>query len=221
MSSAPFNPLDKLILGKSVADALLRCEAQPLPPTGSFEGAGIYAIYYSGSFAPYRPLVRRQVDEKRSPIYVGKAVPPGARKAGLGIGINPGKALYRRLKEHSKSIEAADNLALRDFTCKYLVCDDIWIPLGERLLIQGFRPVWNVLIDGFGIHDPGSGRHGQVASRWDTLHPGRGIAAKRAPHSSSIRDLTQLLNDFFSGKNVPIIPTTEVMSAEADDEDDE
>ncbi|MBL0382473.1 MAG: Eco29kI family restriction endonuclease [Desulfofustis sp. PB-SRB1] len=38
------------------------------------------------------------------PIYVGKAVPPGARKGNFGLNIDPGLALYRRLKEHTESI---------------------------------------------------------------------------------------------------------------------
>ena len=33
--------------------------------------------------------------------------------------------------------------------------DDIWIPLGESLLIEMFVPLWNRILDGFGIHDLG------------------------------------------------------------------
>jgi len=51
----PFNPLDKRNLGESVAEALLQVEAQPLPPK-QFIGAGVYAIYYAGSFSAYARL---------------------------------------------------------------------------------------------------------------------------------------------------------------------
>lgn len=44
---------------------------------------------------------------------------------------------------------------------------------GEGVLIRHFQPVWNQIIDGFGNHDPGSGRYQQKRSVWDLLHPGR------------------------------------------------
>jgi hypothetical protein len=56
--------------------------------------------------------------------------------------------------------------------------DDIWIPLGESLLIARFAPVWNSLVDGFGNHDPGKGRYEGLKPRWDVLHPGRAWAVK-------------------------------------------
>ncbi|WP_218119560.1 Eco29kI family restriction endonuclease [Roseospirillum parvum] len=56
--------------------------------------------------------------------------------------------------------------------------DDIWIPLGESLLISRFVPLWNKWVDGFGNHDPGGGRYNQERSRWDVLHPGRPWATK-------------------------------------------
>ncbi len=94
------------------------------------------------------------------------------------MGDEPGPALFRRLKEHAESIKNSENLEISDFQCRYLVVDDIWIPLGESLLIARFSPVWNKLIDGYGNHDPGSGRYNQMRSRWDTLHPGRPWALK-------------------------------------------
>ena len=53
----PFNPLDKRNLGESVADALLDTDAQSLPPI-PFIGAGVYAIYYTGSFSAYEQLAK-------------------------------------------------------------------------------------------------------------------------------------------------------------------
>ncbi len=82
-------------------------------------------------------------------------------------------ALSARLRQHAASIDQADNLNIEDFDCRFLVVEDIWIPLGENLLIAKFAPIWSKLIDGFGNQDPGSGRYNQVQSRWDVLHPGR------------------------------------------------
>lgn len=129
----PFNPLDKQNLGISVVRALLSQTLHPLPPSQKFKGAGVYAIYYAGAHELYRSLnIQSDDDTEKSPIYVGKAVPAGAR---MGI-------------------------------------------LGETLLIEQFRPIWNVLVPGFGNHDPGKGRYNQQRSAWDTLHPGRQWAAK-------------------------------------------
>lgn len=89
------------------------------------------------------------------------------------------------LSEHRKSIEQVANLEIGDFWCRYLVVDDIWIPLGESLLIQRHRPIWNSLIDGFGNHDPGAGRHKGARPNWDTLHPGRSWAERCAPSKLS------------------------------------
>ena len=76
----PFNPLDKKNLGISVGDALLTSKASPLPPDDKFIGAGIYCLYYRGPFEPYRRMAEMNSDKWRVPVYVGKAVPAGARK---------------------------------------------------------------------------------------------------------------------------------------------
>lgn len=180
----PFNPLDKTNLGESVADALLNQPVGALPPS-PFIGAGIYALYYSGTFPTYAELTERNANERfEQPIYVGKAVPAGARKGGFGLGADPGQVLFKRLSEHASSIEQANNIALEDFHCRFLVVDDIWIPLAESLLIEMYRPLWNRSIDGFGNHDPGKGRYNQQKSPWDILHPGRPWAEKlQAPHA--------------------------------------
>ena len=181
----PFNPLDKRNLGESVTQALLTAPAMPLDRLASFPGAGVYALYYTGGFSAYAKLAKRAKsapgrDQAAIPIYVGKAVPAGARR-GVRSGVIdnlPGKVLYKRLEEHAQSIDAAQNLDLADFQCRFLVVDDIWIPLGESLLIARFTPLWKTLIDGFGNHDPGSGRYAGVRPRWDVLHPGRAWATR-------------------------------------------
>jgi len=180
-TTEPYNPLDKRNLGKSVADALLNDPPDPLGGLAKFKGAGIYAIYYTGDFDLYAPIAERNRENRfELPIYVGKAIPAGARKGGVGLGIDPGTALFSRLSDHAKSIDQAENLELSDFHCRYLVVDDIWIPLGESLLISKFSPLWNQWLDGFGNHDPGKGRYNQERSRWDVLHPGRPFAMKCA-----------------------------------------
>lgn len=188
MSEQPYNPLDKVNLGASVAEAMLGREVHPLGSLVPFQGAGIYAIYYTGDFDAYRPIRERNSDGKwQVPIYVGKAVPPGARKGNVGLS-SPGttSVLFKRLVEHAESIKATTNLNIEDFHCRYLVVDDIWIPLGESLLIAKFAPVWNTLVDGFGNHDPGAGRYEGLRPRWDVLHPGRawGEKCKQRPESA-------------------------------------
>lgn len=187
-----FNPLDKENLGKSVADALLERPTEPLPPSEGFIGAGVYAIYYTGDYPAYAQLAEKNRDgEFAQPIYVGRAIPAGARRGGFGLGASPGTVLHRRLFEHGQSVAQASNLAQRDFFCRYLVVDDIWIPLGESLLIEMFSPVWNRLVDGFGNHDPGAGRRNQQRSAWDLLHPGRPWADLLQPHPRSEEDVLQ------------------------------
>lgn len=181
----PFNPLNKKNLGFSVAEAMLDKRAGPLPPTSAFEGAGIYAIYYTGAFPAYNQIADKNKNNKFScPIYVGKAVPAGARKGGFGLDAPAGKVLFQRLNEHAESIQQTENLRLDDFRCRYLTVDDIWIPLGESLLIEMFSPLWNKVLDGFGNHDPGKGRYEQQVSPWDVLHPGRKWAARLKPGRS-------------------------------------
>ncbi len=165
-----FNPLDKSNLAESIAKALLSSEFLPLPPN-KFKGAGIYMIFYSGDFELYRPIVEK---ENKAVMYVGSAVPVGARKGLVDLDVLNSDKLYSRLKKHSKSIKLSNNLSIADFSCKYLVIDDIWIPLAERLIIQKFRPVWNHPIDGFGNNAPGAERASSKLSNWDTIHSSGG-----------------------------------------------
>jgi hypothetical protein len=113
----------------------------------------------------------------------------------LGLEVPVGEYLYKRLNEHRKSIEAAENLNVVDFFCRFLVVDDIWIPLGESLLIENTKPLWNVIVDGFGNHDPGSGRSNQQMSPWDVLHPGRNWA-KKLPQGKPVGEIEKLVADF-------------------------
>jgi len=215
VAETTFNPLDKRNLGESVAGALLRRSIGPLPPAIRFTGAGIYAIYYTGSLKVYGLIAERNRNGRfERPIYVGKAVPPGARKGGFGLGTAPGSALFNRLREHSKSITACASLKLDDFHCRYLVSDDIWIPLGEALLIENFKPLWNVLLDGFGNHPTGKRRATQYRSRWDMFHPGREWAARLPDNPENPARLEKRIVDFLQGKDVQIISIEEAVMAE-------
>ena len=187
----PFNPLDKQHLGESVGQAMLRQPVVPMNELTSFVGAGIYAIYYTGDCSAYSPLSERnRVNGYVAPIYVGKAVPKGARKGG-DLEASPGRVLHSRIKQHCRSIDEAENLDLADFFCRYLVVDDIWIPLGESLIIANFSPIWNSLIDGFGNHDPGKGRHAGLRPRWDVLHPGRPWADRCKPRNETAEQISR------------------------------
>jgi hypothetical protein len=188
----PFNPLDKRQLGDSLADALLECGVSDLPPE-PFVGAGVYAIYYTGPSEWYtRVAACNGNGQYRMPIYIGKAVPHGARKGGRGLDADPGLVLQQRLRQHAESINQVESLQLADFVCRYLVVDDIWIPLAESVLIQRFQPLWNVKVDGFGNHDPGTRRKNQYRSQWDGLHPGRTWAAKLGPPDPALLEAAKL-----------------------------
>ena len=194
----PYNPLDKRRLAESVVRAMLEREVEPLPPP-EFLGAGIYAIYYCGDFAPYSAVTERNRDGRyEQPIYVGRSKMPGARRGGFGALPPSTTALHSRLKEHAASINRAINLQPADFACRYLVVDDIWIPLAESLLIQTAKPLWNVVVDGFGNHTPGAGRYNQRRSAWDVLHPGRPWAERSAPHPVPVEELVRRVSRFLT-----------------------
>ena len=199
----PFNPLDKRNLGRSVAQEMLRRPAIPISELSRFKGAGIYALYYSGDFPCYKPIAKKNAgDSLVAPIYVGKSVPKGSRIGG-DLESPPGTVLYSRLVQHRRSIEEAENLAVEDFTCRFLVVEDIWIPLGEALLIAMCTPLWNNLLHGFGNHDPGRGRHAGERSRWDVLHPGRPWADKLQSRDESAVQLEREMSDFLRNNPPP------------------
>lgn len=185
----PYNPLDKKHLGEQVAEALLSEPVHTMPPK-KFIGAGVYALYYIGDFPAYSILAEiNRNDQYVCPIYVGKAVPEGARKGGQGDEVDPGLALYKRLNDHTKSINAAMNLRIEDFRCRFMAVDDIWIPLAESMAIERFKPVWNCLLEGFGNHDPGKGRRSMMTPSWDCFHPGRSWAEGLTPYVKTQKQL--------------------------------
>lgn len=201
----PFNPLEKKNLGASVAEALLGGKVHELETLEKFPGAGIYAIYYGGDFEVYEELAKRNAGGRAlAPIYIGKADPPGSRK-GRGQASSGGSPLYNRLAQHRESIRAARNLNAADFRCRFLVVDDVWIPLGEAVLIARFAPVWNTIIDGFGNHTPGEGRFKGMRPRWDTLHPGRAWAARCQDRPESAADVARDVVQYLRAAPYPAV----------------
>jgi hypothetical protein len=112
-------------------------------------------------------------------------------------------ALYGRLRERAESIRAASNLDVLDFHCRFLVVQDLWIPLAEQLLISHFAPIWNRLIDGFGNHNPGSGRFLGLCPRWDVLHPGRAWAVNLKRRLETAADIRREVEQYLGNAAIP------------------
>lgn len=171
-----------------------------LPPPLRFLGSGVYALYYQGNLGLYSKISEKNHTaniEEKIPIYVGKAVPSGWRTA--RVRQTEDASIYRRLSEHSNTITACENLELKDFQCKFLILNeiegDLIVPI-EAALIRHYTPLWNSFIDGFGNHDPGSGRYNQSMSEWDTFHPGRSWAKKCAGKEPQIDHITEKIRDY-------------------------
>jgi Eco29kI restriction endonuclease len=151
--------------------------AHPVPPPENFFGTGVYALYYIGQNPLYSKYAELNRLAYNYPIYVGKAVPKGWRQGRTSDNTtNKSRELHNRLREHSRSIEVVADLALADFMCRFVICENEasdMIGTIEAALIKLNRPLWNMAIDGFGNHDPGKGRYEQAKSDWDVIHPGR------------------------------------------------
>lgn len=185
-----FDPLSYKSLGVATAKALTECEITKMSQLPSFKGEGIYAIYYKGDFEPYTIMSEaNDLDRWQLPIYVGKADPPGGRhgvrdndgndaEAQTNVTLSDSYCLRDRLRSHIRSINSAENLNLSDFWCKFMLVNQVWVGLGEGMMISTHKPIWNFPINGFGSNAPGAGRPGTAEgrSRWDTLHPGRAWA---------------------------------------------
>lgn len=224
MAIVPYNPLDKVNLAKSIESELLSRDVDALGSVDHVQGAGVYVIYYSGDFPPYGPisLVNRN-GKFVTPIYVGKAIPKGGRKGGLSKDAAKGKAMAERLRQHAMSIDESNNLKLRDFFVRHLVVDDVWIPLGENILIESFKPIWNRAVDGFGNKDPGWRRSKQYKSPWDVLHPGRKFAAKLADSGITQEFVSERVADYLGGRTLKRLPKALVktlLEEELDSEDE-
>lgn len=171
----------------------------PLGREKRFAGAGVYLLYYRGTFAQYAKLAAPNHKNYVQPIYAGKAVPGGwrrARQAKKSIGT----PLFSRLNQHAKSI-LAGGLDLEHFVCRFIILEGqemTLISTVEAALIQKYQPLWNSYIDGFGNHDPGKGRRQQQLSEWDVLHPGRSWTTKMIGEAPSRYEIIKKIDDALS-----------------------
>ena len=168
-----------------------------LPPPENFIGAGVYALYYIGKSPYYKHLYDLNRLNFVQPIYVGKAVPRGWRQARAQEASNE---LFSSLSDHFNSISQANNLRIEDFRCRFMILEDASVDLigtVEAALIRQYTPVWNSCIDGFGNHDPGSGRYDQAKSDWDILHPGRKWADRLRGNHPSETEIIAKADSYF------------------------
>ena len=167
-----FDPTDPNTAGRVVALTLVAQARHRLAAIPEFYGAGVYAIYYCGDFAPYAPLAGAD-----HPIYVGKADPDNQAAKDA---VSQGTKLSGRLNEHAKSIrKATSTLNIDDFECRFLIVQTGFQKSAEDYLINFFRPIWNSEMKvcfGLGKHGDSSETRGNKRSPWDTMHPGRGWA---------------------------------------------
>lgn len=197
----PFDPLDYDNLGDSIARAV---EAQPISPLAEvtqFDGAGIYALYYTGEHPAYAPLAKvNQETPGTWALYIGKAEAENKRKGDPDQALKPvGPKLYNRIQKHRRSIEAATNLDVADFQVKALPVAPTWVAMAEIVAIRLHKtPVWNKVVDGFGANTPGEGRKAGKRSRWDTLHPGRDYAG--VDRNESVADIQQEIVEYLKAR---------------------
>ncbi|HAJ80082.1 MAG TPA: restriction endonuclease [Fibrobacteres bacterium] len=171
-----------------------------LPPPETFNGTGVYALYYIGKKGIYQKYGELNRLSYAYPIYVGKAVPHGWRQSRISDNPNiQSRELISRLREHAKNIISAE-LKASDFMCRFVIFESAgsdMISTIEAALIKIHRPLWNATLDGFGNHTPGMGRFQQAKSDWDVVHPGRLWANKCTGKHAEKGALLEKINHHF------------------------
>ena len=132
---AEYNPLDYENLTHNCILELLTRGPYTLP-TEPFDGAGVYALFYTGALEPYSSI---KSPDAKWPIYVGKAEPEGGRTGMARQSRRPTRqALFLRLREHASSIQAAENIHSRRFPLSlsrcYAIVDYYGGTLSDRAL---------------------------------------------------------------------------------------
>ena len=191
-----FDPLDPRLFGLFAAIALIGQDRLPLASMAEtrFYGSGVYALYYTGSFAVYKPIKKTE-----HPIYVGKARPQGKNAR---TPVEQGEKLCGRLNDHRKNIsKATKTLRVADFACRYLVVQSGYEAPAESALIDLFSPIWNGetrILYGFGKHGDSADTRGNKRSPWDTLHPGRAWAGhRRLEDARSVSEIKSDVREHF------------------------
>lgn len=164
-----FDPSNPNVVGRIVGITLIAQPRKPLAQVERFYGSGVYAIYYTGDFAPYKKIAKRE-----HPIYVGKADPTDPASKTV---YEQGDRLANRLNDHYRNIaKATSTLRLEDFDYRALVVQSGWQSSAEDYLIHLFLPIWNSEVGicyGFGKHGDDPETRANLRSPWDTMHPGR------------------------------------------------
>lgn len=162
---AYFDPLSTIELTAQICRKFEEQPSVPLAEVPPFDGAGLYAIYYTGSNNPlYRPLRGYLI-----PVYVGSAQ---FHSSATGRTIRSRVPLHLRVREHQRSIGESD-LDIGDFAVRLLLMPDVHIDLGENGLRVGYKPVWNSVLRGFGSHEQGAQTRTSAQTIWDSVHAGR------------------------------------------------
>jgi hypothetical protein len=189
-----FDPSNPKVVGRFVSLALVAQQRHPLSAIPRTYGSGVYAIYYTGDFAAYRPISKSE-----TPIYVGQAAPviSNARTPR-----EQGPRLCSRLSDHRKNIaKASSTLNLEDFEFRSLVVQSGWETAAEDYLIHLFRPIWNSetsILYGLGKHGDSAETRANSRSPWDTLHPGRAWAAGSKVDAKSPAVISRELTEHFA-----------------------
>jgi hypothetical protein len=185
---------------KQAIQFFLDTPIESLPPDDLFQGVGVYGIYLMEHDSLYRNIADPTL---KKPIYVGKAVPVGWRTARINE-LSRGTELYGRLRQHARSIDHANNLNVAAFRCRFMILNgiesDLIVPI-EAELIRHFKPLWNTTVDGFGNHDPGSGRYNQARSEWDVVHPGRPWAEKLTGVTPELEYIAAKIDAYIKNSN--------------------
>lgn len=115
---------------------------------------GVYALYYGGNEPLYNLLLAAPLHE--TPIYVGVTM----------------GSLHQRIQDHELSLKNA-GFEVSKFQCRILPTPIDLAKSAEDMLLGQYKPIWNTVLRGFGLHNPGVGRQAGKTSAWDRLHPGR------------------------------------------------
>jgi hypothetical protein len=129
-------------------------EVRPVSVTGAGvdPGPGTYLLRYHGRLSLYRP-----VSETVFPVYVGSA-----------------RCVRERLHAHRRSLNSTVGLSPDDFSAIVLRAPSHpFAVYAEALLIDAWRPAWNITAKGFGSAGQGRARALQRQPDWVVLHPGR------------------------------------------------